>query len=73
MREIIQIQIGQCGVMLGDRFWFLVSQEHGLDPTGKCLNNEITNNENMQVFFNEEGDSRFVPRSIFVDLGKNFL
>lgn len=70
MREIIQIQVGQCGVMLGDSFWSLVRQEHGLDPTGHHLPGKNKLSENTEVFFNEEGDSQYVPRSIFVDLGE---
>ena len=34
MREIIHIQIGQCGNQIGEKFWETISEEHGLDQTG---------------------------------------
>ena len=34
MREIVHIQGGQCGNQIGAKFWEVVSDEHGIDPTG---------------------------------------
>ena len=34
MREIVHIQGGQCGNQIGAKFWEVVSDEHGVDPTG---------------------------------------
>ena len=34
MREIVAIQGGQCGNQIGAKFWEVVSDEHGVDPTG---------------------------------------
>ena len=34
MREIVSIQAGQCGNQIGAKFWEVVSDEHGVDPTG---------------------------------------
>ena len=34
MREIVAIQAGQCGNQIGAKFWEVVSDEHGVDPTG---------------------------------------
>ena len=34
MREIVAIQGGQCGNQIGAKFWEVVSDEHGIDPTG---------------------------------------
>lgn len=35
MREIVHVQTGQCGNQIGAKFWEVISDEHGLDPTGK--------------------------------------
>jgi hypothetical protein len=34
MREIVHIQAGQCGNQIGAKFWEIISDEHGVDPTG---------------------------------------
>ena len=36
MREIVSIQAGQCGNQIGSKFWEVISDEHGVDPTGTC-------------------------------------
>ena len=37
MREIVHLQAGQCGNQIGAKFWEVISDEHGIDPTGKLL------------------------------------
>ena len=34
MRELVHIQAGQCGNQIGSKFWEVISDEHGVDPTG---------------------------------------
>jgi hypothetical protein len=34
MRELVHIQGGQCGNQIGSKFWEVISDEHGIDPTG---------------------------------------
>ena len=34
-REIVHIQAGQCGNQVGSKFWEIISDEHGIDPSGK--------------------------------------
>jgi len=34
MREIVHIQAGQCGNQIGAKFWEIISDEHGIEPTG---------------------------------------
>ncbi|KAK1642341.1 hypothetical protein QYE76_060146 [Lolium multiflorum] len=33
--EILHIQGGQCGNQVGSKFWEVVCDEHGIDPTGR--------------------------------------
>ncbi len=35
VREIIHIQVGQCGNQIGNAFWNTMSGEHHLAPDGK--------------------------------------
>ena len=34
MRELVHVQGGQCGNQIGAKFWEVISDEHGVDPTG---------------------------------------
>ena len=34
MRELVSLQAGQCGNQIGSKFWEVISDEHGVDPTG---------------------------------------
>ena len=34
MRELVHVQAGQCGNQIGSKFWKVISDEHGIDPTG---------------------------------------
>ena len=31
------LQAGQCGNQIGSKFWEVISDEHGIDPTGAWL------------------------------------
>ena len=35
MREIVHLQVGQCGNQVGTKFWEIISDEHGIDPNGE--------------------------------------
>ncbi|KOB69963.1 beta-tubulin [Operophtera brumata] len=34
MREIVLVQVGQCGNQIGSKFWEIISDEHGIEPNG---------------------------------------
>lgn len=68
MREIVFLQIGQCGNNCGVKFWELISDEHGVDPNGRYVGESDLQIERINVYFNEALGGRFVPRSVLVDL-----
>nr|GAT50581.1 beta-tubulin 1 tubb1 [Mycena chlorophos] len=73
MREIVHLQIGQCGNQIGSRFWETVSEEHGLDADGhyKGAPDQHTTDlqlDRISVYYNEAGASKYVPRAVLVDL-----
>ena len=35
MREIVSIQVGQCGNQIGAKFWEVIGEEHGIDKDGQ--------------------------------------
>ncbi|ENN82748.1 hypothetical protein YQE_00884, partial [Dendroctonus ponderosae] len=68
MREIVHIQIGQAGNNIGNKFWEVVSDEHGVDPTGHWHGDSDLQLERINVYYNEAAGGRFVPRAVLVDL-----
>ena len=68
MREIVHIQGGQCGNQIGAKFWEVISDEHGIDPTGTYHGDSDLQLERINVYFNEATGGRYVPRAILMDL-----
>jgi tubulin beta len=68
MREIVHVQGGQCGNQIGAKFWEVISDEHGVDPTGSYHGDSDLQLERINVYFNEATGGRYVPRAILMDL-----
>ncbi|KAI6238983.1 Tubulin beta chain [Aphelenchoides fujianensis] len=68
MREIVHIQAGQCGNQIGAKFWEVISDEHGIQPDGEYKGETELQRERINVYYNEAGSNRYVPRAILVDL-----
>jgi tubulin beta len=68
MREILHVQGGQCGNQIGSKFWEVVCDEHGIDPTGRYVGNSDLQLERVNVYYNEASCGRFVPRAVLMDL-----
>jgi tubulin beta len=67
-REIIQIQVGQCGNAIGTKFWENISAEHGLENGVYCGDNDLEL-EGIYTYFNETKKAGvFTPRAVVVDL-----
>eukprot|EP00095_Tigriopus_kingsejongensis_P011282 maker-scaffold14_size734282-snap-gene-1.23 protein:Tk11282 transcript:maker-scaffold14_size734282-snap-gene-1.23-mRNA-1 annotation:"unnamed protein product" len=68
MREIVHIQAGQCGNQIGAKFWEIISDEHGVDPTGSYQGDSDLQLERINVYYNEASGGKYVPRAVLVDL-----
>merc|ERR1712025_1161055 len=68
MREIVHIQAGQCGNQIGAKFWEVISDEHGIDPTGTYQGDSDLQLDRINVFYNEANGGKYVPRAVLVDL-----
>merc|ERR1711888_558198 len=53
MREIVHIQAGQCGNQIGAKFWEIISDEHGIDPTGTYHGDSDLQLDRISVYYNE--------------------
>ncbi|TPX56597.1 hypothetical protein PhCBS80983_g04424 [Powellomyces hirtus] len=67
-REIISVHAGQCGNQIGAKFWEVVSDEHGIDPTGHYQGDSDLQLERISVYYNEANGGKYVPRAVLVDL-----
>merc|ERR1712032_1027570 len=68
MREIVHLQAGQCGNQIGAKFWEIISDEHGIDPTGSYAGTSDLQLERINVYYNEASGGKYVPRAVLVDL-----
>ncbi|GAA5922323.1 beta-tubulin [Sporobolomyces koalae] len=68
MREIVHLQTGQCGNQIGTKFWEVLSEEHGIDGTGQYVGDNDLQLERLNVYYNEAGNQKYVPRAVLVDL-----
>ena len=74
-REIITLQVGQCGNQIGSEFWKQLCLEHGISPDGILNADPVTFmdssnrvDDRKDVFFYQADDSRYIPRSMLIDL-----
>ena len=68
MREIVHVQAGQCSNQIGAKFWEVMSDEHGIDPTSTYHGDSDLQLERINVYYNEATGGRYVPRAILMDL-----
>ncbi|WZN60510.1 beta tubulin [Chloropicon roscoffensis] len=80
MREIVHLQAGQAGNQIGAKFWETISAEHEISANGVFDENKVIDQstadvlqENVNVYFSEACGSRYVPRSIMLDLEPSVL
>ncbi|KAJ3319321.1 gamma-tubulin [Boothiomyces sp. JEL0866] len=67
-REIITLQVGQCGNQIGQEFWTRLCAEHGIRPDGILQDFATEGGDRKDVFFYQADDAHYIPRAILVDL-----
>nr|XP_023420455.1 tubulin beta-4B chain-like [Cavia porcellus] len=50
------------------QFWEVISDEHGINPTGSYHGDSDLQLERINVYYNEAAGNKYVPRAILVDL-----
>jgi len=68
MREIVHLQVGQCGNQIGAQFWEKMAGEHGIDASGSYVGDNDLQLQRIDVYFNEGLEGRYVPRAVLTDL-----
>jgi len=68
VREILHVQVGQCGNQIGNRFWQTVIAEHSVDGAGYYTGEKAdVDLDKINVYMRKTGE-RYVPRACLVDL-----
>lgn len=67
-REIITLQVGQCGNQIGDEFWKQLCMEHGISREGILEEYATQGDDRKDVFFYQADDEHYIPRALLIDL-----
>lgn len=67
-REMITLQLGQCGNQIGMEFWKQLCAEHGISPEGILENFATEGLDRKDVFFYQADDEHYIPRAVLLDL-----
>uniref|UniRef100_T1J8H8 Tubulin gamma chain n=1 Tax=Strigamia maritima TaxID=126957 RepID=T1J8H8_STRMM len=67
-REIITLQLGQCGNQIGFEFWKKLCAEHGISPEGILESYATEGTDRKDVFFYQADDEHYIPRAVLLDL-----
>ena len=71
VREVLTLNVGQCGIQLGSAIWEQYCAEHGITEKGD--NPSTDDDGTFHCFFEETGAGQFVPRNLMVDLEPNVI
>eukprot|EP00918_Siedleckia_nematoides_P086062 GHVU01189509.1.p1 GENE.GHVU01189509.1~~GHVU01189509.1.p1 ORF type:complete len:134 (+),score=19.20 GHVU01189509.1:28-429(+) len=77
-REIVTLQVGQCGNQIGMEFWKQLCREHAIDASGTVdagVRNAagVQHEDRKDVFFYQADDDHYIPRAILFDLEPRVL
>jgi tubulin gamma len=72
-REIITLQVGQCGNQIGSEFWKKLCVEHGINEEGVLQDYATDGTDRKDVFFYQADDDHFIPRTLLMDLEPRVL
>ncbi|KAF5842575.1 gamma tubulin [Dunaliella salina] len=67
-REVICLQVGQCGNQVGSEFWRTLCSEHGIRKDGTLEDFATQGGDRKDVFFYQADDEQYVPRAVLLDL-----
>eukprot|EP00923_Selenidium_pygospionis_P003544 GHVN01005593.1.p1 GENE.GHVN01005593.1~~GHVN01005593.1.p1 ORF type:complete len:453 (+),score=65.18 GHVN01005593.1:143-1501(+) len=67
-REIVSLQVGQCGNQIGMEFWKQLCAEHAINPEGILEDFALQGEDRKDVFFYQADDEHYIPRALLFDL-----
>ncbi|KAL4508152.1 hypothetical protein ABPG72_021525 [Tetrahymena utriculariae] len=72
-RDIITLQVGQCGNQIGMEFWKQLCLEHGINQEGILQEYATNTDDRKEVFFYQADDQHYIPRACLIDLEDRVL
>eukprot|EP01083_Nonionella_stella_P080138 220031_1 len=77
-KEIIHVQIGQCGNQIGNAFWTSILHDHNLSYDGSAINikSDTSRFHKRNVYFHElaySSKTTYTPRACFFDIEPGIL
>ena len=60
-REIISLQVGQCGNQIGMEYWKQLCLEHGISQNGVLEDFATHGGDRKDVFFYQADDMQYIP------------
>ena len=77
-KEILTINIGECGINLGNTVWEQYCAEHDIDNKGDRKDDtdkhaEIKEDQAISSFFDESKDGTFIARNLMIDTDPNVI
>lgn len=71
VREVLTVNVGQCGIQMGQAVWEQYCAEHCISHIGKMTTD--CSDDSFKCFFEETSNGQFVPRNLMVDLEPNVI
>ena len=68
MRDIVHVQVGNCGNMISHDYWKRLVEEHRIDRNGCMLAIKEDLKKKVDVFFSEDSKGNYHPRALCTDL-----
>jgi tubulin alpha len=73
VREVVTLNVGQCGIQMGNAVWAQYCHEHQISETGQRNDDADAGAANFKCFFEETNAGQYVPRNCSVDLEPNVI
>eukprot|EP01084_Bolivina_argentea_P308918 534273_1 len=75
MCEIVNINIGQAGIQLGESVWQQYCAEHNIDISGNlsCYVKQIPDDTSYLCLFEQTKTHKYVARNLMIDLEPNVI
>jgi tubulin gamma len=67
-RQVLTLQVGQCGNQIGFEFWKQLCLEHAIGRDGQLEPYATPELDRKDCFFYEADDRRYMPRALLIDL-----
>ena len=72
-REILTVNVGECGCKFGDIVWKNYLKQHKIDFDGKLDKKSATDLDKLNVFFSKSKENIYQARNVMIDLEPSII